>query len=98
VLSKKVRKENTFETDWGNDVKEVQVKTANKAVRIMRQTAAAAASKREPGNLDMDDDDETKLEIVLFEIISSNMTDKMPKGDPEFKIFKENHDWLLEYY
>jgi hypothetical protein len=26
------------------------------------------------------------------------MTDKMPKGDPEFKIFKENHDWLLEYY
>jgi hypothetical protein len=70
-------------------VKEVQVKTANKAVRIMRQEAAM---KRDPGNLEMDDDDETKLESFLIDIISKNLADKMPKGDPEYKTFKENYD------
>lgn len=46
----------------------------------------------------MDDDDETKLESYLIDIISTNLADKMPKGDPEFKIFKENYDWVLDYY
>ena len=55
----------------------------------MRQEAAA---KRDPHNLEMDDDDETKLESYLIDIISTNLADKMPKGDPEFKIFKENYD------
>jgi hypothetical protein len=81
--------------DRTEDVKEVQVKTANKAVRIMRQEAAM---KRDPGNLEMDDDDETKLESFLIDIISKNLADKMPKGDPEYKTFKENYDWVLDYY
>lgn len=77
------------------EVKEVQVKTANKAVRIMRQEANA---KWDPAAADFDDDDETKLESILIDIVSTNLADKMPKGDPEFKIFKENYDWVLEYY
>lgn len=48
--------------------------------------------------VDLDDDDDTKLETVLIDIVSTNLADKMPKGDPEFKIFKENYDRVLEYY
>lgn len=80
------------------DVKEVQVKTANKAVRIMRQEAAA---KRDPTGVqggDLDDSDDMKLESVLSDIISQTLADKMAKGDPEFKVFKENYDRVLEYY
>lgn len=40
----------------------------------------------------MDDDDETKLEGYLMNIISTNLSNKMPKGDPEYKNFKENYD------
>ncbi len=50
------------------------------------------------GVADLDDDDDTKLESVLIDIVSTNLADKMPKGDPEFKIFKENYDRVLEYY
>jgi hypothetical protein len=46
----------------------------------------------------MDDDDETKLESYLIDIISKNLADKMPKGDPEYKTFKENYDRILDYY
>lgn len=79
-------------------MKTVQVKTANKAVRIMRQEAAA---KRDPtafASPELDDTDEMKLESVLIDIISTNIADKMPKGDPEYKIFRENYDRMLEYY
>lgn len=58
-----------------------------------------ANNKWDPvGGVDLDDDDDTKLETVLIDIVSTNLADKMPKGDPEFKIFKENYDRVLEYY
>ncbi len=57
-----------------------------------------ANAKRDPNAVDFDEDDDTKLESVLIDIVSTNLADKMPKGDPEFKIFKENYDWVLDYY
>lgn len=79
-------------------VKQVAVKTANKQVRHMRQEAAA---KRDPTGLappELDDSEDMKLENVLIDIVSTNIADKMPKGDPEYKIFRENYDRVLEYY
>jgi len=64
----------------------------------MRQEAAA---KRDPtafASPELDDTDEMKMESVLIDIISTNIADKMPKGDPEYKIFRENYDRILEYY
>ncbi len=79
-------------------VKNVMVKTANKQVRHMRQEAA---QKRDPTGVappELDDSEDMKLENVLIDIVSTNMADKMPKGDPEYKIFRDNYDRVLEYY
>jgi hypothetical protein len=47
---------------------------------------------------DLDDSDEVKLESVLVDIVSTNIANKMSKSDPEYKIFKENYDKVLEYF
>jgi len=36
---------------------------------------------------------ETELTNILFSVLKD-----MPKGEPEFKIFKENEDRIFEYY
>lgn len=81
----------------GGEVKEVQVKTANKSIRIMRQEAAA---KKDPTQAvqDLDDSDDMKLDSILIDIVSHNIDTKMSKGDPEYKIFKENYHRILPYF
>ena len=39
---------------------------------------------------------EIRMEPILMMMTTQSY--KMPKGDPEFKIFKENFDRVLEYY
>jgi hypothetical protein len=75
----------------------VQVKTANKSIRQMRQEAAA---KRDPTQAfqDLDDSDDMKLDSVLVDIVSHNIDSRMSKGDPEYKIFKENYHRILPYF
>lgn len=80
------------------DVKHVQVKTANKSIRVMKQEAAI---KRDPTQLavaDLDDSDDMKLDTVLSDILCNNLTVKMSKGDPEYKLFKENYDRVIPYF
>lgn len=47
---------------------------------------------------DLDDSDEVKLDSVLIDIVSTNIANKMSKSDPEYKIFKENYDKVLNYF
>jgi len=63
----------------------------------MRQEAAA---KRDPTQLvqDLDDSDDMKLESILVDIICQNIDSKMSKGDPEYKVFKENYHRILPYF
>ena len=80
------------------DVKEVQVKTANKRVRQMRQKAAESRDPMSWPPPELDDSDEWRVEVTLEDVISTKLADKMPKGDPEFKVFKENYERVVEYY
>lgn len=84
-------------TGAGGEVKEVQVKTANKSIRIMRQEAAA---KKDPTQAvqDLNDSDDMKIDNILIDIVSHNIDTKMSKGDPEYKIFKENYHRILPYF
>ena len=81
---------------------EVQVKTANKSIRVMRHDAARKDPGRagqSPGGVpDLDDSEEVRLESVLSDILCSNLTHKLSKGDPEFKVFKENYDRVIPYF
>ena len=63
----------------------------------MRQEAAA---KNDPTQAvqDLDDSDDMKLDSVLIDIVSQNIDVKMSKGDPEYKIFKENYHRILPYF
>lgn len=63
----------------------------------MRQEAAA---KRDPTQAmqDLDDTDDMKLDSVLVDIVSQNIDTKMSKGDPEYKIFKENYHRIIPYF
>ena len=63
----------------------------------MRQEAAA---KRDPTQAvnDLDDSDDMKLDSILIDIVSHNIDSKMSKGDPEYKIFKENYHRVLPYF
>jgi hypothetical protein len=63
----------------------------------MRQEAAA---KRDPTHAiqDLDDSDDMKLDSVLIDIVSHNIDSRMSKGDPEYKIFKENYHRILPYF
>lgn len=63
----------------------------------MRQEAAA---KRDPSQAlqDLDDTDDMKLDSILVDIISQNIEGKMSKGDPEYKIFKENYHRIIPYF
>ena len=47
---------------------------------------------------DLDDSDEVKLDPVLIDIVSTCIASKMSKSDPEYKIFKENYDKVLQYF
>lgn len=47
---------------------------------------------------DLDDSDEVKLDSVLIDIVSTNIANKMSKSDPEYKIFKENYDKVMNYF
>lgn len=63
----------------------------------MRQEAAA---KRDPTQAfqDLDDSDDMKLDSILIDIVTQNIDVKMSKGDPEYKIFKENYHRILPYF
>lgn len=76
------------------EVKALQVKTANKTIRVMRQEAALKREQRQnPGAvapIQDDDSDELALENMLTDIIGRVISLKLNKTDPEFKVFKEH--------
>ena len=84
------------------DIKPVQVKTANKSIRIMRQEANSKREKKGQGQSFMpiqdDDSDEQALESMLTDIISRTITHKLNKQDPEFKVFKEHPERGVGYF
>lgn len=51
-----------------------------------------------PGGIKDEDSDELTLENILVDIVGSNLTNKMSKGDPEYKTFKENLDKVVQYF
>jgi hypothetical protein len=85
-----------FQTSGGAaDVKQVQVKTANKHIRGLRQ-----AKKDGKGGFaaNDDDNDEISLDYVLGDIIGTTLANKMGKNDPEYKNFKESFDQVTTYF
>jgi len=85
------------------DIKPVQVKTANKSIRIMRQEAHSKREKKGQQNASFmpiqdDDSDEQALETMLTDIISRTITHKLNKQDPEFKVFKEHPERGIGYF
>jgi len=78
-----------------NDVKQVQVKTANKQIRGLRQGKKDAKGGFSPND---DDNDEITFEYVLADIIGSTLANKMGKNDPEYKQFKESFDSVNQYF
>jgi len=76
------------------DVKQVNVKTANKSIRTMR-----APKTRQPGGGYNDEDsDEMVLDNILMDIIGQVLANKMEKKDPEYKNFKESYDRVVPYF
>jgi hypothetical protein len=63
----------------------------------MRQEAAAKRDPTQPVQ-DLDDSDDMKLDSILIDIVCQNIDTKMSKGDPEYKIFKENYHRILPYF
>lgn len=78
------------------EIKQVQVKTANKQIRGLRQ------GKKDPkGGFAVgadDDNDEITFDYVLSDIIGSTLANKMGKNDPEYKNFKESFDHVTQYF
>jgi len=70
------------------DVKNVNVKTANKSIRVMKQEAQKNKELKggAPGIGD-DDSEEKVLESVLVQTVYRTLLEKMSKSDPEYKIF-----------
>ena len=78
------------------DIKQVQVKTANKQIRGLRQ---GKKDKTGGGFAGQDDDnDEITFDYVLSDIIGSTLANKMGKNDPEYKNFKESFDHVTQYF
>lgn len=75
------------------DVKQVNVKTANKSIRVMRQD-----KQRSPGGVHDEDSDEMQLDSVLTDIVGQVLANKMSKSDPEYKNFKEAYDKVVPYF
>lgn len=75
------------------DVKQVNVKTANKSIRGMR-----AEKQRSPGGYHDEDSDEMLLETVLVDVVGQVLANKMSKSDPEYKNFKEAYDRVVPYF
>jgi hypothetical protein len=62
------------------EITTVNVKTANKSIRVMRQEANAKRNKGESTNNPVDDDsDELALEMLLTDIIGRTLTHKLNK-------------------
>ena len=86
------------------EIKPVQVKTANKSIRMMRQEANVKREKKGHNNssfvlpIQDDDSDEQALESMLTDIISRTITHKLNKQDPEFKVFKEHPERGVGYF
>jgi len=78
-----------------NDIKQVQVKTANKQIRGLRQ--GKKDGKGGFGATD-DDNDEITFDYVLSDIVGSTLANKMGKNDPEYKNFKESFDQVTTYF
>jgi hypothetical protein len=81
-------------------VKPVQVKTANKSIRVMRQEANQKLQNQNklPGGIQDEDSDELTLENILVDIVGQNLAEKMSKSDPEYKNFKESYDKVVSYF
>jgi hypothetical protein len=77
------------------NVKQVQVKTANKQIRSLRQSKKDG---RGYGGLKDEDNDEITFEIVLSDIIASTLANNMGKNDPEYKNFKESFDQVINFF
>jgi len=75
------------------DVKQVNVKTANKSIRGMR-----ADKHKSPGGYQDEDSDELLLDNVLTDIIGQVLANKMNKSDAEYKNFKESYDQVVSYF
>ncbi len=82
------------------DVKLVQVKTANKSIRVMKQEANQKRDNQNkmPGGIQEEDSDELILDNLLVDIVGQNLANKMAKTDPEYKNFKENYDKVVQYF
>ena len=89
----------TSEEDLRNlnpaEIKQVQVKTANKSIRSLRQGKGAAKGV---GGVHDEDNDEISFEIVLSDILATTLANKMGKNDPEYKNFKESYDNVTKYF
>jgi hypothetical protein len=78
------------------DIKPVTVKTVNKQIRQMRQEAN---HKRDNRQAQVDEDsDEQALEQILTDVISRNLSNKLNKMDPEYKVFKEHPERGVGYF
>jgi len=75
------------------DVKQVNVKTANKSIRSMR-----GDKQRSPGGYNDEDSDEMVLDNILVDVIGQVLANKMSKSDPEYKNFKEDYDNVVPYF
>lgn len=86
-----------IQTSAGNtaDIKQVQVKTANKQIRGLRK--GNKDTKGGFANQD-DDNDEITFDNVLSEIIRYTLVNKMGKNDPEYKNLKESIDHVTTYF
>ena len=78
------------------DIKQVQVKTANKQIRGLRQGKKDIKGGFAAGA--DDDNDEITFDYVLSDIIGSTLANKMGKNDPEYKNFKESFDHVTQYF
>jgi len=81
-------------------VKPVNVKTANKSIRVMKQEANQKRDNQNklPGGIQDEDSDELILENIFVDIVGQNLANKMSKSDPEYKNFKESYDKVLPYF
>ena len=81
------------------DIKTVTVKTQNKTIRTMRQEASIKNNKNGAQPMAQDEDsDEVALISVLTDIIGRQLTHKLNKTDPEFKVFREHSERGVGYF
>jgi hypothetical protein len=79
------------------EIKSVTVKTNNKTIRTMRQEANM--KQRGASNTAQDEDsDEVAFLSVLTDIIDGQLSMKLNKTDPEYKVFKEHSERGVGYF